>query len=200
SAGSGLLPALVPGEGDGELVPVSYAQRRLWLLAQLDGGSAAYNVPTVVRFSPGLELPVLEAALNDVVERHAPLRTVFEAVDGEPFQRVLAPERARLTVEQRRVDADGLDAGLAEAAGRVFDLASEIPVRATLLRLDDDSAVLALVLHHIATDGLSNGIFFADLERAYAARAAGGGSVLEPLAVRYADYAAWQRRVLGPAG
>ncbi|WP_234439426.1 MULTISPECIES: condensation domain-containing protein, partial [Streptomyces] len=181
-------------------MPVSYAQRRLWLLAQLDGGSAAYNVPTVVRFSPGLELPVLEAALNDVVERHAPLRTVFEAVDGEPFQRVLAPERARLTVEQRRVDADGLDAGLAEAAGRVFDLASEIPVRATLLRLDDDSAVLALVLHHIATDGLSNGIFFADLERAYAARAAGGGSVLEPLAVRYADYAAWQRRVLGPAG
>ncbi|MET9675453.1 amino acid adenylation domain-containing protein [Streptomyces sp. NPDC006482] len=200
ATGSGLLPALVPGEGDGELVPASYAQRRLWLLAQLDGGSAAYNVPTVVRFDgAGLDVAALEAALNDVVERHAPLRTVFEAVDGEPFQRVLAPERARLAVEQRWVDADGLDAGLAEVAGRVFDLASEIPVRATLFRLDDDAAVLALVLHHVATDGLSNGVFFADLERAYAARAAGEAPGLEPLTVRYADYAAWQRRVLGPA-
>ncbi|WP_237749610.1 non-ribosomal peptide synthetase [Streptomyces sp. SS] len=199
TAGSAVLPALVPGEGDGELVPASYAQRRLWLLGQLDGGSAAYNVPTIVRFSPGLEVPALEAALNDVIARHAPLRTVFEAVDGEPFQRVLAPERARLAVEHRRVGPDDLDAGLAEAAGHVFDLAAEIPVRATLFRLDDDAAVLALVQHHVATDGLSNGIFFADLERAYAARAAGEDSVLEPLAVRYADYAVWQRRVLGPA-
>ncbi|WP_245236746.1 condensation domain-containing protein, partial [Streptomyces wedmorensis] len=117
-----------------------------------------------------------------------------------PFQRVLAPERARLTIERRRTETDGLDAGLAEEAGRPFDLASATPLRATAFELPDMSVVLALVLHHIATDGLSNGIFFADLERAYAARAAGGGSVLEPLAVRYADYAAWQRRVLGPAG
>ncbi|MGO4630894.1 amino acid adenylation domain-containing protein [Streptomyces sp. 2RAF24] len=197
---SAALPALVPGEGDGELVPASYAQRRLWLLAQLDGGSAAYNVPTVVRFDgAGLDLAALESALNDVVARHAPLRTVFEAVNGEPFQRVLDPELARLTIERRRTDADALDAGLAEAAGQIFDLASDLPVRATAFALPDGSVVLALVLHHIATDGLSNGVFFADLERAYAARAAGEGGVLEPLAVRYADYAAWQRRVLGPA-
>ncbi|MEU8760208.1 amino acid adenylation domain-containing protein [Streptomyces sp. NPDC048659] len=201
ATGSGLLPALVPGEGDGELVPASYAQQRLWLLAQLDGGSAAYNVPTVIRFDgPGLDADALEGALNDVVARHAPLRTVFEDVNGQPFQRVLDPERARLAVERRDVDEAGLDAGLAEAAGRIFDLVSEIPVRATLFRLGAESAVLVLIVHHVATDGLSNGVFFADLERAYAARAAGGGSsVLEPLAVRYADYAAWQRRVLGPA-
>ncbi|MFB9440812.1 amino acid adenylation domain-containing protein, partial [Streptomyces showdoensis] len=99
TAGTTALPAPVPGEGDGELVPASYAQKRLWLLSQLDGGSAAYNVPTVVRFDGGVDLAVLEAALNDVVERHAPLRTVFEAVDGEPFQRVLPAGRARLTIE-----------------------------------------------------------------------------------------------------
>ncbi|MEU1279291.1 amino acid adenylation domain-containing protein [Streptomyces sp. NPDC005805] len=201
--GSAALPALVPGEGDPDgddaLAPVSFAQRRLWLLAQLDGGSAAYNVPMVVRLDGGaLDVDALEWALGDVVERHAPLRTVFEVVDGEPRQRVLPVERAGVSVEHRRVEPAELDALLGETAGRVFDLASEIPLRACVFDLGNGSSVLSLVLHHIATDGVSNGVFFGDLEQAYAARAAGGkSSALEPLRVRYADYAAWQRRVLG---
>ncbi|MYV67021.1 non-ribosomal peptide synthetase, partial [Streptomyces sp. SID2131] len=90
-----VLPPLVAGEGtdgNGALPPASYAQRRLWLLAGMDGDSAAYNVPTVVRLEDGgLDVGALEAALGDVVERHAPLRTVFEGVDGEPRQRILPP-------------------------------------------------------------------------------------------------------------
>ncbi|WP_432114743.1 amino acid adenylation domain-containing protein [Streptomyces sp. S1] len=196
----GALPPLVAGEGDG-LSPASYAQRRLWLLSQLEGDSAAYNVPMVVRLeSGGLDLAALEAALGDVVERHAPLRTVFETVDGEPHQRILPPEQARVSVESRRTQGGLIEAELAAEAGRVFDLAAEIPVRAVVFDLGDGSAVLLLVMHHIATDGVSSGVFFADLERAYAARVGGAeGSVLDPLAVQYADYAAWQRRMLGTA-
>ncbi|MFF5428457.1 MULTISPECIES: condensation domain-containing protein, partial [unclassified Streptomyces] len=185
------LPPLVPGEGDGRLPQASFGQRRLWLLSQLDGGSAAYNVPMTVRVDDGLDAGALASALNAVVTRHAPLRTLYETVDGEPRQRILPAGRTRVPVERRRVTPDRLDAELAAAAGHVFDLASDLPLRALLLELPDGSAVLSLVLHHIATDGLSNGAFFADLKRAY------GGADLEPLAVQYADFAAWQRRVLG---
>ncbi|MFE5513392.1 amino acid adenylation domain-containing protein [Streptomyces sp. NPDC056529] len=196
-----VLPPLVAGEWDGP-PPASYAQRRLWLLAQLDGDSAAYNVPMVVRLEDGgLDLVALEAALGDVVGRHAPLRTLFETVDGEPRQRILPPERARVSVESRRTEADLLDGELAAEAGRVFDLAGEIPVRAVVFDLGEGSAVLLLVVHHIATDGVSSGVFFTDLERAYEARVGGAEDprVLEPLTVQYADYAAWQQRVLGEA-
>ncbi|MFC8177218.1 condensation domain-containing protein, partial [Streptomyces sp. NPDC057325] len=199
-----VLPPLVAGEGAGEegvLPPASFAQRRLWLLAQLDGDSAAYNVPMVVRWEGGgPDLAALEAALGDVVERHAPLRTVFETVEGEPRQRILSPDRARVSVQERRTRAERLDVELAAEAGRVFDLAVEIPVRAVVFDLGDGPAVLLLVVHHIATDGVSSGVFFTDLSRAYEARVGGAeGRVLEPLTVQYADYAAWQQRVLGEA-
>ncbi|MFE5591004.1 amino acid adenylation domain-containing protein [Streptomyces sp. NPDC056549] len=201
AAGKGeALPPLVPGEGAGEPAPASFAQRRLWLLAQLEEDSAAYNVPMVVRCEGGLDLTALESALSDVVERHAPLRTVFEAVEGEPRQRVLPSEQARVSVERRRVAASDVPAELERLAGRVFDLAAELPLRVVAFELGDGVVVLSLVLHHIATDGLSNGVFFADLQKAYEARVAGlEGRALEPLAVQYADYAAWQRRVLGSA-
>ncbi|MFF7443578.1 amino acid adenylation domain-containing protein [Streptomyces sp. NPDC008122] len=194
------LPPLVAGEGDGDTAPASFAQRRLWLLAELEGDSAAYNVPMVVRCGGGLDVGALESALSDVVERHAPLRTVFESVEGEPRQRVLAPESARVSVERRRVAASDVAGELAKLAGRVFDLAVGLPLRAVVFELGDGSAVLSLVVHHIATDGLSNAVFFGDLQRAYEARVAGvEGRVLEPLDVQYADYAVWQRRVLGAA-
>ncbi|WP_282698405.1 condensation domain-containing protein, partial [Streptomyces sp. CC208A] len=129
--------------------PASFAQRRLWLLSQLDGGSAAYNVPMVVRLESGVDVQALESALNAVITKHAPLRTVLEVVDGEPRQRVLAPERAKVTVECRPVDVDCLDAELAAVAGQVFDLVAELPIRAVLFELLDGSVVLSLVVHHI---------------------------------------------------
>ncbi|MFJ7961445.1 amino acid adenylation domain-containing protein, partial [Streptomyces sp. NPDC096319] len=192
------LPPLIAGEGAGDGVPASFAQRRLWLLAQLEGDSAAYNVPMAVRLEDAPDRTALASALSDVVERHAPLRTVFEPVEGEPRQRVLAPEQGRVEVDWRRIEADALDGELAAEAGRAFDLAVELPLRVVAFELGGGVVVLSLVVHHIATDGLSNGVFFADLQRAYEARVAGvEGRVLEPLAVQYADYAAWQRRVLG---
>ncbi|TXS07420.1 amino acid adenylation domain-containing protein [Streptomyces sp. col6] len=193
------LPPLTPdawaGEGD---APVSFAQRRLWLLAELDGGSAAYNVPMAVRLTGPLDADLLEAALHDVVARHTPLRTVFTTVDGEPRQHVLPAAEAQVPIERREVTADELAGEITEAARHVFDLRSELPVRASLFEADDDSWVFFLLVHHIATDGRSTGVFFDDLSRAYEARSAGAtASALEPLPVRYADYAVWQQRVLG---
>ncbi|MFJ2420776.1 condensation domain-containing protein, partial [Streptomyces brevispora] len=196
--GTPALPPLVPVENQDGPPPASYAQRRLWLLADLDGGTAAYNVPIAVRVQGALETQALTAALNDVAERHAPLRTVFETVDGEPRQRVLPPSDTLISVTHRHVDAEDLDTELAAAAAHVFDLRSELPLRVTLFDLGDGSQVLLILLHHIATDGGSNAPFFADLSRAYEARLTGtGGPALDPLPVQYTDYAQWQRRVLG---
>ncbi|MYW14012.1 AMP-binding protein, partial [Streptomyces sp. SID2563] len=198
------LPALPPpsaGEGPGEgLAPMSFAQRRLWLLADLDGGSTAYNVPMAVRLDGTLDADALEAALNDVIARHAPLRTRYETVDGEPRQRILPATGARVRMERREVTAGELDHAVAETGRHVFDLRSELPLVVTLFRLDDTTHHLVFVLHHIATDGQSGEAYVTDLARAYEARVAGAeGRVLEPLAVQYADYAVWQQRVLGSA-
>ncbi|GAA2973016.1 hypothetical protein JCM13580A_10670 [Streptomyces drozdowiczii] len=193
------LPPLSAGEGSGEgSAPMSFAQRRLWLLADLEGGSTAYNVPMAVRLEGALDADALEAALNDVVERHAPLRTLYETVDGEPRQRVLPAAEARLGVDRREVNAEELDGALAEAGRRTFDLRSELPLSVTLFRLDETVHHLVIVLHHIATDGRSSEVYVTDLAHAYEARVAGAeGPVLKPLSVQYADYAVWQQRVLG---
>ncbi|MFG2601931.1 condensation domain-containing protein, partial [Streptomyces sp. NPDC048462] len=195
-----LLPLTAGAWTGGNDAPVSFAQRRLWLLAQLDGGSTAYNVPMAVRLRGPLDADALEAALNDVVERHAPLRTVFTTVDGEPRQHVLPAADTRVHIERREVASGELDEAVAGATRHVFDLRGELPLRAALFRVDDDSWVFVLLVHHIATDGRSTGVFFDDLSRSYEARVAGaGGRVLEPLSVRYADYAVWQQRALGSA-
>uniref|UniRef100_UPI000565A365 condensation domain-containing protein n=1 Tax=unclassified Streptomyces TaxID=2593676 RepID=UPI000565A365 len=195
------LPPLTAGAWTGgDNAPVSFAQRRLWLLAELDGAGPAYNVPIAVRLAGPLDADALEAALNDVVERHAPLRTVFATVDGEPRQHVLPATDARVLIERRETAPGGLDEAMADAARHIFDLHSEIPVRATLFEVGDDSWVFFLLVHHIATDGRSTAVFFDDLSRAYEARSAGAqgsGRVLEPLTAQYADYAVWQQKVLG---
>ncbi|MGZ2362308.1 condensation domain-containing protein, partial [Streptomyces sp. 372A] len=198
------LPALPPpsaGEGPSEgPAPMSFAQRRLWLLADLDGGSTAYNVPMAVRLEGTLDVGALEAALNDVIERHAPLRTLYETVDGEPLQRILPATEARVCMERREVTAGELDRAVADAGRHVFDLRSELPLFVSLFRLDDTTHHLVVVLHHIATDGRSSEVYVTDLARAYEARIGGAeGCALEPLPVRYADYAVWQQRVLGAA-
>ncbi|WDZ83437.1 non-ribosomal peptide synthetase [Micromonospora cathayae] len=180
----------------GERIPLSYAQRRLWLVDSLHGGgSAAYNVPLAVRLTGDLDVPALELALTDLTARHEVLRTVVTTVDGEPYQRILDP--APVTVDHRRTSPDDLDRQLAEAAGHVFDLSAAPPLRVTLLDLGDDDRVLLILLHHIATDGQSLRPLFADLATAYAARRAGRAPDWAPLPVQYADYTLWQRAMLG---
>ncbi|MGW5739774.1 amino acid adenylation domain-containing protein, partial [Streptomyces sp. NPDC055261] len=182
-----------------EAVPLSFAQSRLWFLNRFEGAKAAtYNVPLAFRLSGALNRDALRAALRDVVVRHESLRTVFpEGADGTPVQRVLDAVDATVDMPVREIGEEDVDAAIAETAGRGFDLRSEPPVRAALFPLPDGSHVVVVVLHHIAGDGWSMAPLARDLAEAYEARTAGSTPGWAPLPVQYADYALWQRELLG---
>ncbi|MBC2879822.1 MULTISPECIES: non-ribosomal peptide synthetase [Streptomyces] len=192
-------PALVARERP-ERLPVSFAQRRLWLVGQLEGPSATYNHPLALRLTGPLDRMALGAALRDVVERHESLRTVFGEVGGEPLQRVLGMAEVGEVlswVPLAGAGEEAVSAALRERARYVFDLAAEVPVRAWLFGVGTDEYVLLLVVHHIAGDGWSMGPLGRDLEVAYRARVSGGVPEWDALPVQYADYALWQRELLG---
>lgn len=181
------------------MIPLSFAQRRLWFVDRFDGPSATYNGAFALRLTGELDTGALEAALRDVVERHEVLRTVIvEDGEGVPHQRVLpSGERpfdlpvAEVATEEERA------AALHAEATATFDLAADVPIRARLVRSGPLDHTLVLVMHHIAVDGESFGPLFRDLLTAYAARREGGAPRWEPLPVQYADYTLWQRDVLG---
>ncbi len=190
-------PALRP-QVRPEVLPLSYPQRRLWFLSQLDGGDGSlYTLPLAARLHGELDLAALRAALGDVVTRHESLRTVFPAVDGEPRQVVLDPAAARLDVRVDEVDADDVAEVLADVRRADFALDVDLPLRARVLTLSPDEHVLVLVLHHIAGDAWSMDPLIRDLATAYLARRAGDAPQWTPLPVQYADYTLWQRDLLG---
>ncbi|WP_448440832.1 amino acid adenylation domain-containing protein [Mycolicibacterium sp. XJ2] len=182
------------------VVPLSYAQSRLWFLNRFEGGVATYNMPTALRFSGALDVAALDAALDDVIARHEALRTVFPDVDGEPYQQLLPAEpgmwRRRGEAIVHLSEAD-LAHDLAALAEYRFDLATEIPLRAQIYAVGPGQHVLGIVVHHIAFDGWSLAPMVRDVAEAYRARRAGGEPGWSPLPVQYADYTLWQRDWLG---
>jgi len=181
-------------------VPLSFAQQRLWFIAQLEGPSAVYNNPLALRLDGDLDVAALGAAVGDVITRHEALRTVLPAADGKPYQKVLSLEEAGWELPAAPVAEQDVPAAVAGIGAEPFDLAVQVPVRARLLVVAPGAHVLALVIHHIATDGWSTGILTRDLRQAYAARREGAAPGWAPLPVQYADYALWQRELLGDPG
>jgi amino acid adenylation domain-containing protein/non-ribosomal peptide synthase protein (TIGR01720 family) len=179
-------------------IPLSFAQRRLWFLDRLEGGSATYTIPLAVRLSGALDRAALEAALGDVVARHESLRTVFPDELGVARQKILDASTSRPRLAVSAVSEAKLSAALAAAARQGFDLSREPPLRAHLFGLDANEHVLLLVLHHIAGDGWSLAPLARDLGRCYVARRSGQATALPALPVlQYADYTLWQHLVLG---
>jgi amino acid adenylation domain-containing protein/non-ribosomal peptide synthase protein (TIGR01720 family) len=189
-------PALEPMPRPDPL-PLSFAQRRLWFLHQMEGPSPTYNLPVVLRLTGTLEADCLQAALADVVGRHEALRTVFPDTESVACQRILSPEKARPVLPVTHVREADLDDAVAAAVRHPFDLSGEIPLHAELFTLAPDTHVLAVVVHHIAADGWSLAPLRADLATAYRARLAGHAPDWSPLPVQYADHALWQRQYLG---
>src|SRR5580765_4398196 len=156
-----------------ELLPLSYAQQRLWFLYRMEGPSATYNIPLALQLEGELDQNALEGALRDAVNRHEALRTVFFEKDGVPYQRVLPIEEAHLHFEVNEVTEGELNERLTTAATSTFDLEHELPLKTWLFKIGPRSHVLFLLLHHIAGDGWSMGPLARDVSRAYGARLKG---------------------------
>ncbi|MGB8841467.1 MAG: condensation domain-containing protein, partial [Aliidongia sp.] len=193
----GGLAAPLRARDRGNVLPLSFAQRRLWLVDKIEGRGPNYNIPLAFRLDGPLDAAALSAALDDLVARHESLRTIFTETDGVAMQRILPIDEAQPLFARIAADAAGLPGLLAEAAAHGFDLATELPIRATLFQLNDTSHVLLLLLHHIASDGGSQGPLLRDLGAAYDARRQGDVPGWAALPVQYADYTLWQHEVLG---
>ncbi|WP_438331494.1 amino acid adenylation domain-containing protein [Burkholderia pseudomallei] len=193
-----VLPPIPLAPRDGRIA-LSLAQQRLWFLTQLEGVSEAYHMSGAVRLDGPLNREVLQRALNRIVMRHEALRTCFVREEGEPIQ-VIQPH-ADLTMsyhdlreaEQSEQQAKNLSQAHASAP---FDLSRDLPVRVLLLQLEDEAHVVQVVMHHIASDGWSVGVFLQELSALYGSFIAEQDDPLAPLPLQYADYAAWQRRWL----
>ncbi len=179
------------------VVPLSFAQRRLWFLHRLEGSSAGYNIPVALRLTGPLDTDALTAAFADVVARHESLRTVFPEVDGRPRQVVLDAAVSVPRLEWRTADSSTLDSVLVELAAVELDLLTAPPLRVTVVRLSATEHVVMVVVHHIVADGASMGPLVRDLSAAYRARRAGSAPGWAPLPVQYVDFALWQRDALG---
>ncbi|HUC10576.1 MAG TPA: amino acid adenylation domain-containing protein [Stellaceae bacterium] len=190
-------PPIYRLEHDGPL-PLSLAQERLWFLDQLEPGNAFYNIPFAFRCTGHLDIPALERTINEVIRRHASLRTTFSEIDGKPFQKIhenfdIALARQTLShLEADRREAEARRLALAEAL-KPFCLKSGPLVRATLIEMAPRDYALLLTIHHIVADGWSIGVLVRELSQIYPALVRGEPSPLPDLAIQFADFAVWQR-------
>jgi amino acid adenylation domain-containing protein len=193
-------PPIVPVARDGDL-PVSFAQQRLWFLDRLAPGGFAYNVPVSIRLEGPLDVAALERTFAELVRRHEVLRTAFAEVGGVPVQRVFPPpavtlaphDLSRLPEAAREEEARRL---INAAVRTTFDLTRAPLFRLALLRLGPEDHVVSFTLHHIVSDGWSNGILMREVAALYAAFSAGAASPLPEPSLQYADFAVWQRQWL----
>ena len=184
--------------------PLSFGQQRIWFLSQLEPDSSAYNLPFARHISGELDVAGLEWAFGEIVRRHESLRTRFESEGGVPRQVIDAPREWRLKLvdlsdkepAQRVAEAEQL---AWEERQRPFVLDQDWGMRVQLLRLSNREHILLLTLHHIVSDGWSMGNLFGELQRLYEAHERGEASPLTQLGLQYADYAVWQRELLGAA-
>ena len=176
------------------VIPLSFAQRRLWLVDQLQPNSSQYNVPQVYALAGALDQPALERALTDLVERHEALRTTFIEAGGEPAQ-VVSPAPPIDLALRELAEPAARELAAAEAS-RPFDLARGPLFRTRLIRLSDALHWLLVTSHHIVMDEWSDAVIARELVELYDAHRSGRAPELAPIAIQYADYALWQRRWL----
>ncbi|MEW6732939.1 MAG: amino acid adenylation domain-containing protein, partial [Acidobacteriota bacterium] len=184
-----------------ELIPLSFAQQRLWFLDRFEPSSSTYNITVAVHLQGWLDKAALEYSINEVIKRHEALRTSFSLINDQPVQiitdRLLLEIRQQdlchLPDEQRETIA--LEQAVREAK-QPFNLSTGPLLRVSLFKLAEQEHILLLSMHHIISDGWSIGILIREVATFYQAYCHNRAYQLSPLPVQYADYALWQREWL----
>ena len=180
---------------------ISFAQQRLWFLAQLEGASRAYNMPALLRLRGELAATCLHRSLETIVQRHDILRTTFQSVEGRPMPVITPKADILLSV----IDLQTLsgDVQTQEAKRRIvevtqapFDLGTGPLLRTHLIKLQPQDHLLVITLHHIIFDGWSIGVFVRELSALYTSFLGGAEASLPKLPIQYGDFAHWQRQWL----
>ncbi|HET9366280.1 MAG TPA: amino acid adenylation domain-containing protein, partial [Candidatus Angelobacter sp.] len=194
------LPAIVPAER-GHRLPLSFAQQRLWFLAQIKDASGAYHIPMGLHLKGELDVGALRRALDWIVVRHEALRTTFVSIDGEPWQHIASAAEGRFYLVEhdlrlyRNSNAE-LHRLIGEEANASFDLEKGPLIRGRLIRQSEDEYTLLITMHHIVSDGWSMSVFRNELSQLYSAFRSNKEDPLPELAIQYADYAIWERQWL----
>ncbi len=191
--------ATIPRTPDGEYYDLSHAQRRLWVLSQMEDSSVAYNMPAALLLEGEIDVEALQAAFSMLVLRHESLRTTFVLIDGKPKQRIhpSIDDTIRRVDLRNETDAEQVARQMAaDDATAVFDLQRGPLVRASLLALGNRRHVLLLNMHHIISDDWSGMVLVREFVQLYQRFARGEPAELPPLRIQYRDYAAWQNEFL----
>ncbi len=202
TGGESAAPPLLAAT-DRDAVPLSFGQEMMWLIDQLDGGSAHYNVQQRYLIDGPLDVAALRRAFDTLIHRHESLRTVVELRESGAVQRILdAPvvpfAEIDLSGRPRAEQGPAIERATREDALSPFALDSDVMLRVTLFRLDATRHELLLTVHHVATDGWSVDLTAAELGALYAAETDPSAPKLPPLPLQYVDFALWQRRWLQP--
>ncbi|MFN6565572.1 MAG: amino acid adenylation domain-containing protein [Nostoc sp. ChiSLP01] len=194
------LPPIAP-QAENEPKTLSFAQSRLWFLAQLEGQgtSSTYNMPFALQLDGKLNVEALRQSLTYLLQRHTTLRTYFPALEGEPqvvvknIEDIEVLEIADLQALDSQTQAQVVQQLANNHAQEPFNLNTDTLFRAKLLQLSQQKNILLINMHHIISDGWSMGVFKREWEQVYAAYTVGSTPSLSPLPIQYSDYAAWQR-------
>ncbi len=200
-ASTGIRVPAIKAAGRQRELPLSFAQQRLWFLSQLEGETAAYNIPLMLRLRGKLNEQGLRRSLSRILRRHEVLRMRVEEVDGRPLQIIEEIEQIELGIidlrEEEEADREREASAIAEReVKRGFDLSRGGLIRGMVIRMGEEDQILLLNMHHIVSDGWSMGILVRELKEMYRGEVRGEEVKLEEMEIQYGDYAVWQREWL----
>ncbi|WP_281560273.1 amino acid adenylation domain-containing protein [Thalassomonas sp. RHCl1] len=200
NAGSN-APAITRVPRGEQPLALSFAQQRLWLLDQIDGGSAHYNITGALNLSGALNIQALERSFDEIIKRHESLRTSFAEENNQVVQLIREVGTFKLTRSDYSAlagqeQAQAVKEQVALEGSKIFDLTRDLMLRVHLIKCAPQQHVLVVTMHHIASDGWSMSVLIKEFSVLYDAYSRGQASSLPALEVQYADYAHWQRQYL----
>jgi amino acid adenylation domain-containing protein len=188
----------IPKRDQAALLPLSFAQQRLWFLEQMNPGSPAYNIPSAVRMKGKLDITALNNSFNEIIKRHEVLRTIFEMVDGQPVQTILPELKISIPIKDlthisKEKQMENVGKIITEDNLKPYDLSKGPMLRILLLKLQEEEYVLCLNMHHIISDGWTLQVLMREVSILYSAFTGGKAAAIAQPPIQYGDYTVWQR-------